>query len=192
MNRKLILASGSPRRQEMLRFLKVPFETVVTDAPEDWPLRDSAVGMARGLAVRKAQSVQQPNAVVVAMDSIVAIGREKLGKPEDAADARKMLRLLSGRTHRVITGVAIRTGKKEVAAAEITRVHFRSLRNSEIEFYIDSGEPFGKAGAYAIQGVGRLFIDRIEGDYYNVVGFPLALFLRCLDSIGISIYELMK
>src|SRR5262245_29216255 len=181
---KFILASGSPRRQEMLRFLKVPFETIITGVSEDWPGRESAERMALGLAVRKVRAVFRPKAIVLAMDSVVAVGREKLGKPENAADARRMLRLLSGRTHRVITGVAVRWGTKEVSGAEITKVHFRKLEDREIEFYIRSGEPFGKAGAYAIQGVGRLFIDRIEGCYYNVVGFPVSRFLSCLDRIG--------
>ena len=124
------------------------------------------------------------------MDTLVVMNRLKLGKPASAQDARAMLQLLSGREHQVVTGVALQWNGRVHADAAVTKVEFRRIHAREIDWYIDTGEPFDKAGAYAIQGLGRIFINRIEGCYYNVVGFPLTLFQRLLRRFGLTILDL--
>ncbi len=180
---RIILASISPRRQEMLQELGIPHELYTPDVTEEWEPESDPSFVARDLAVRKAKSCPDNEAMVIAMDTLVAFRKKKLGKPIDASEARSMLRLLSGKTHRVITGVALRMGMRLVSDIEITRVTFRKLSETEIDWYISTGEPMGKAGAYGIQGKGRLFVDRINGCFYNVVGFPVSCFQRLLHQL---------
>lgn len=191
LNAKLILASGSPRRAEILRNAGFTFETIAAGVDET-PLRGEGaeayvlrVARAKACAVASRLRGSEGDAFVLAADTIVSAEGELLGKPADADDARRMLRLLSGRTHEVLTGVAIATrpAGDEIAAAEKTRVTFRALAESDIENYISSGEPFDKAGGYGIQGLGGRFIPRIEGCYFNVMGLPLARASAMLDEL---------
>lgn len=189
---RVVLASGSPRRQEMLDTLGIRFETFVSQVPELWRTEDPVGRTAVQLATRKARKYRGKDALVIAMDTIVAIKTEKLGKPTDPQEAEKMLQFLSGRTHDVVTGCALRWKGQTITGMDKTRVEFRDITPAEIDWYISTGEPFGKAGAYAIQGVGRIFINRIEGCYYNVVGFPLTLFQRLLRRWSLTILDLQR
>jgi len=187
----LVLASASPRRRELLTQAGYRFEVHAAHIPEDpLPGEDPIVYVTR-LAREKAEAVfrelkdasPQPekNLVVLGADTTVALDNTILGKPEDAADASRMLRLLSGRTHRVITGVAVVTKKGAEVAAEATAVRFLTLSDAEIADYVVTGEPMDKAGAYAIQGRAARWIPRIEGCYFNVMGLPLALVSSLLE-----------
>ena len=168
----LILASASPRRAELLRLAGFTFDVLVADVDETVHPGESPEASVRRVAERKAEAVR-PRAgkrPVLAADTAVVVDDLILGKPADAADATRMLRLLSGRTHVVMTGVCV-DGVSEV---ESTEVEFSRLTDDEIAWYVASGEPMGKAGAYAIQGLASRFITRIHGSYSNVVGLPIA------------------
>jgi septum formation protein len=186
---KLILASASPRRAEILRDAGIPF-TVLSSAVDETPLPgEPAADLVRRLAAAKAGLVAARAvgpAIVIAADTVVALDGTILGKPRTSQDARNMLEKLSGRTHSVITGVALvrlpDVERREFT--EITQVHFTVLSNEEIVRYLSSGEPFDKAGAYAIQGIAGRFIPRIDGCYFNVVGLPLARLCRELAELG--------
>ena len=186
---KLILASASPRRAEILRAAGIAF-TVLSSAVDETPLPgETATDMVRRLAAAKAELVAARAvgpAIVIAADTVVALDGAVMGKPRTSDDARHMLEKLSGRTHSVITGVALvrlpDVERREFT--EITQVHFTALSNEEIVRYLSSGEPFDKAGAYAIQGVAGRFIPRIDGCYFNVVGLPLARLCRELTALG--------
>lgn len=188
---KLVLASASPRRAEILRGANIPF-TVLSSAVDETPLPgETASDLVRRLAAAKAELVAARAvgpAIVLAADTVVALEGAILGKPRTSEDARQMLEKLSGRTHSVITGVAlIRLPDVERREfIEQTQVHFTSLSNEEIVQYLSSGEPFDKAGSYAIQGIGGRFIPRIDGCYFNVVGLPLARLYRELEMLGWS------
>jgi septum formation protein len=187
----VILASESPRRIEILRNLGIPFHTAPSSIEERWNSRTFPATIVKQLATQKAQSCQNGSSLIIAMDTLVVSGHHKLGKPENAKDAARMLRMLSGKMHRVYTGVAVLAGSKIATDFEMTKVFFRKLNNHEIGWYIKSGEPFGKAGAYAIQGFASVFIPRIEGCYFNVVGFPIDCFRRTLAKLKIDIFDLM-
>jgi len=186
----LILASASPRRQELLRNAGIEFVMQHAKVPEDVAPGESPEACAQRLARSKARAVfeQQPASQVLGADTIVVVGAEILGKPTDARDAARMLRLLSGREHRVITGVCLITPRqppKEDVRHETTRVTMNALTNEEIEDYIAQGEPMDKAGAYAIQGLASRWIPKIEGCYFNVVGLPVPLVYKMLgESAG--------
>ena len=172
---RLILASGSPRRRELLTSMGYTFEIISPDVDEhvEGPARE-VVGI---LAERKGAAVAaaQTDGIVIAADTLVAYDGKALGKPVDADDAKRMLRILSGRTHEVFTGVAIfdaSTGRKSVRVVR-TGVTFRALTDAEIDAYIATGEPMDKAGAYAIQGGAHGFVESFEGSYENVIGFPV-------------------
>ena len=186
---KLILASASPRRAEILRAAGIPF-SVLSSAVDETPLPgETATDIVRRLAAAKAELVAARAvgpAIVVAADTVVALDGTVMGKPRTSDDARQMLEKLSGRTHSVITGVAlIRLPDVERREfTDITQVHFTALSDEEIVHYLASGEPFDKAGAYAIQGVAGRFIPRIDGCYFNVVGLPLARLCRELSALG--------
>jgi septum formation protein len=176
----LILASSSPRRQELLRHAGIPFEVLPADINEEpLPLED-ARQCAERLAREKALAVarQRPNEYVLGADTVVTIDDEILGKPKDDADAKRMLRMLSGRSHQVVTGICLIVGGKlggaPEVASETTLVTMTEISDREIDDYIATGEPTDKAGAYAIQGIASRWISRIEGDYSNVVGLPVA------------------
>jgi septum formation protein len=189
----LILASQSPRRHELLQLLNLPFEIIPSGVDESTASRDlKPASLARWLAERKAADVaaRYPDAVVIGADTIVVLGDEVMGKPVDLSDARRMLRALSGQTHRVITGVTVvRAGSepRRLADAIETEVSFRPLTDNEVEAYLLTGEPMDKAGAYAIQGYAALFVAGVRGDYPNIVGLPVARVAAMLRSLGISI-----
>ena len=188
---RIILASESPRRKEMLRKLEIPFKAFHSRIDETLRFENPEKAVC-DLALRKVNAYKRKDELVIGMDSLVIIGKNKLGKPSNAAEAELMLKFLSGKKHRVVTGVAISFQGRVLTESETTDVYFRKLKLNEIRWYIKTGEVFGKAGAYAIQGLGRLFIQRIEGCYYNVIGFPIAAFQRVLLRLGVSIYDLMK
>lgn len=184
---KLILASGSPRRRELLEKLNIPFEVIVSACDETLPEGIPAESAAEMLAVRKAAAVakQHPEAVVIGADTTVILDGEILGKPADEADCKRMLHLLSGRQHQVITGVAIFWDGHSASFSDETEVQFYPLSNVEIDAYAASPEPYDKAGAYGIQGQGALLVAGIHGDYYNVMGLPVARLARQLRDFGI-------
>ena len=178
----LVLASASPRRQELLRNAGIIFEVRPADIPEDPLPGEGAKQCAERLARDKALAValQRPQDVVLGADTVVVVDGQLLGKPSDAADAARMLRLLSGREHQVITGVCLVVSGQPTVASETTVVTVSEITEKDIADYVASGEPMDKAGAYAIQGLASRWIPRIEGDYSNVVGLPVALVLRML------------
>ncbi len=188
---EIILASASPRRAELLRRIGVEFRVVPSDVEER--LEDSldARSLALELASQKARAVaaRYPEAIVLAADTVVCCDGEILGKPADRQDAVRMLRLLSGRTHEVSTGVVLRRESTGQERCEVvtTRVTFRRLSQEEILGYIATGEPFDKAGAYGIQGYGALLVEGIEGCYSNVVGLPLAKVGEMLREFGVDL-----
>jgi len=187
--RRLVLASASPRRRELLAQAGFSFEVNPAHVNEDVRQDEDPLAYVVRLARDKAQAVYQQlddvEAVVLGADTTVTLDGHILAKPEDEADAARMLRQLSGRTHRVITGVAIATKLGTEVAAEVTGVQFLTLTDEEIAAYIATGEPMDKAGAYGIQGYAAKWIPRVEGCYFNVVGLPLALASTMLVGVGV-------
>ena len=172
----LVLASASPRRCDLLARVGLAFTVRPTDADETWPDLDLGPA-AEAVALRKARALDAPGALVLAADTVVALDGDVLGKPPTPEAARRTLRRLSGRTHRVATGLALRHGGREATAHAVTAVTFGDLSDAEIAAYVATGSPLDKAGAYGIQDdVGALLVERIDGDYTNVVGLPLRLF----------------
>ncbi len=181
---ELILASASPRRRELLTVAGFRFTVRVRPVEETRAAGESADDYVRRLAREKAEAAWAGrDEIVLGADTTVVIDDRVLEKPRDAEDARRMLRLLSGRTHTVITGICLRHAGGAMIDAESTRVHFVELSEREIEEYVASGEPMDKAGAYAIQGLAAKFVDRVEGCYFNVMGLPVALVYRRLKMI---------
>ena len=175
----LVLASKSPRRQQILRDAGIPFVVRAADIPEERQPGEPPIDYVRRLAEQKAFAVtMHPGEVVLGADTTVVIDDQVLEKPRDAADARRMLTLLSGREHQVTTGICLRAESRKIVDVAITRVRFVPITPEELEAYAATGEPMDKAGGYAIQGLASKFIDRIEGDYFNVVGLPVALVYR--------------
>lgn len=179
---KLILASGSPRRQELLKLITEDFKVhaVAVDEtlPTGMPVEMSAVFLADKKA--KAGAELFPQQIVIGCDTVVILHDEIMGKPKDRQEAFQMLRKLSNETHTVMTGVALYYGKQSTSFTVETQVNFYTLSDDEINAYLDTGEPFDKAGAYGIQGKGALFVRYLEGDYFNVVGLPVAVLARNL------------
>lgn len=180
--KKIILASESPRRREILMQTDIVFMTATMNPDETL---DSTLPISEAveqIALRKALSVQEkyPNEVIVGADTVVIVDGEVMGKPGDEEDARAMLKRLSGRTHQVMSAVAIIQNERKEVFHEVTDVTFIELSDNAIEKYIKTREPYDKAGAYAIQGKGAVFVDRINGDYYNVVGLPVSKLVRRL------------
>jgi septum formation protein len=172
----LVLASKSPRRQQILRDAGIPLIVRVADVPEERRAGEAPIDYVRRLAETKAFAVPiNPGEVILGADTTVVIDDHVLEKPRDTADAMRMLALLSGREHKVITGICLRDESRKIIDTATTRVRFVALTGDEIETYAASGEPMDKAGGYAIQGLASKFIERIEGDYFNVVGLPVAL-----------------
>lgn len=188
---KLILASGSPRRRELLETQGLTFEIRKPDVPEVVAPGETPELFARRLAREKARAVwaRQPGEVILAADTVVALGARILGKPTDREDAAAILRSLSGLVHEVITGVCvIATPEEEHSFAVRTAVRFRALAEADIQRYVATGEPMDKAGAYGIQGRGGAFVEAIYGSYSNVVGLPLAETLGALGKVyGVGI-----
>lgn len=188
--KNIILASGSPRRKEMLENFGLCFSTISVDIDEGLLPEESPRDAVRRLARLKADAaIQRLNgdSLVIAADTIVVLDGQVMGKPLDEEDARHKLSRLSGRSHEVITAVCVGTGEECELEDETTRVYFRPLSEEEIRAYIASGEPADKAGAYGIQGRGGLLVDRIEGCYFNVVGLPLSRLYLMLKKHGIDL-----
>lgn len=187
---KLVLASESPRRRELLKLLCSDFEAVASHVPEASKPKEPPREMVQRLAEAKARAVQalRPHSTVVGADTVVVCGQSVLGKPKSRAAARNMLIRLSGKTHRVLTGLCVlQNGQCRLGVSE-TKVQFSPLSELEIERYLESGEPFDKAGAYAIQGFAARYVERIDGCYFNVVGLPLSLLYKMLRSVGYPVY----
>lgn len=180
MSVKYVLASASPRRRELLGVAGLEFDVVVSNADEAVPEGISPEEAAVLTAEKKAEAVQTlcPDACVIGADTTVVLDGEVMGKPADRADAVRMLRMLSGREHYVLTGVCLLYKDKKVTFVQRTAVRFYELSEDEINDYVDSGEPMDKAGAYGIQGLGCKLVEGIEGDYFNVVGLPVARVMR--------------
>jgi septum formation protein len=186
----LILASQSPRRKQLLELLRVPFTVRVADIDETLDTHCPIPDAVARLSLRKAQAIPRgPEDTVIAADTIVVCRGRVLGKPRDAADARNMLELLSGKDHQVMTGLTILRGNTAVTHTEVTDLHFRPLTDREIDQYIRSGEPMDKAGAYGIQGGAALFCERMVGDYYNVVGLPVCKLGQMLNEIAPDLFR---
>lgn len=180
----ILLASASPRRKEILQNAGIPFETAVSRAEEGKPgsLVPEALVVQNALAKAREVASRFPGRVVLGADTLVAVGNTVLGKPKDREDAFRMLRSLAGKTHRVLTGVALVCDGRESADFEETTVFFRTLTDEQIASYVATGECDDKAGAYGIQGRGGVFVERIEGDYFNVVGLPLCKVNRMAEA----------
>jgi septum formation protein len=183
---RLVLASASPRRAELLTAAGFHFDVAPADVDETPYAHEAAADYAMRVARDKAAaaSARHPDAIVLAADTVVVADGVILGKPTDRADAVRMLQLLSGTTHVVQTAVVLRADERDRCRLETTRVHFRPLGPDEIAWYVETGEPVGKAGAYGIQGAAARFIDWIEGSWSNVVGLPVAAVYQMLDEAG--------
>lgn len=179
-NIKFVLASQSPRRAELLKYITPEFEILPSDCDETVPDGVPADEVPQILAVRKALHVRElrPDALVIGCDTVVIIDGVILGKPHDAQDAKRMLRLLSGRTHTVVSGVCICLGSKTLSFTQNTLVSFYDMSDEEIDSYVQECSPLDKAGAYGIQDRGGLFVKHIDGDFYNIVGLPIARLSR--------------
>jgi septum formation protein len=185
---RIILASNSPRRRELLDAVGIEFEVIPADVDESMETGETVGDHVMRLASRKARAIssREPGAVVVGADTIVVVDNAVLGKPTDEADAARMLGLLSGTRHEVLTGIAVITPQSREAYAQVVRtaVEMRTLNPAEIAAYVATGEPMDKAGAYAIQGMASAFVMRVEGSYSNVVGLPTAELVGLLMTLG--------
>ena len=196
---QIILASGSPRRRQLLTLAGIPHEVIVSDVDET--IEGTPDFQVRELALRKANAVlslvsPDSEAILIAADTLVYIGGEVLGKPCDSAEAFEMLKKLQGKPHKVYTGVALLNTSKQKPAhpsseifVDSTTVHFRQLSDAEIHAYIATGEPFDKAGAYGVQERGAVLVDRVEGDFYTVVGLPISKVCAALTKMGYNIWD---
>ena len=182
---QLILASQSPRRQQLLQLLRVSFVVRPADIDEAMdPNLPPQQEVSRVSKLKAEATPREPGDVVIAADTIVVLQDKVLGKPADKADAIAMLRALSGRDHQVMTGITVLRGDKAVTHTEITDVHFRPLTEDEILRYVETGEPMDKAGSYGIQGYAAPFVEGIRGDYYNVMGLPVCRLQQMLQEIA--------
>ena len=183
--RRLVLASGSPRRRDILTALGLAFDVRPPDVDETLRSGEGAASAARRLAEQKASAVaSEPDQLVIAADTIVVLDGDLLGKPAGPAAAADMLGRLGGRSHEVITGLALHRGEQTRSVAALTTVTFRTLDRAEITAYVATGEPLDKAGAYGIQGFGSALVERIEGDFFNVMGLPVPAMLALLHDAG--------
>ncbi|MGQ9756161.1 MAG: Maf family protein [Desulfotomaculales bacterium] len=191
---RLYLASSSPRRRELLAGLGLPFTVLPVKVDEAIDVSLPPERLVETLAARKARTARVEEGLVIGADTIVFCCGRIFGKPRDAAEAKTMLSLLQGRCHQVYTGVAVRRVEDEFFAVghEVTTVRFRPVTKREIDLYVATGEPMDKAGAYAVQGLGAIFVDRIEGCFFNVVGLPLARLYTLMRECGADILSLRK
>jgi septum formation protein len=187
---RVILASSSPRRRELLALIGIAYDVQPADIDESYLPGEVPPAHCERLAREKALTIARhaPEAVVIGSDTIVVVDGEVLGKPKDVADARRMLRMLSGRAHTVLTGVAVARNGRVESGVESVGVRFRELDDAEIEAYIATREPMDKAGAYGIQGFGATIVARIEGDYFAVMGLALVRLVGLLARVGVR-YE---
>jgi len=185
---KIILASQSPRRKQLLEWAEIPFDILIKDTGESYPPGLDPEEVAIYIAQKKAAAVQQlvpTTQTILAADTIVVLGENIIGKPVHREEAVSILFALSGEKHKVITGVVIRKGEKEISFADVTEVQFHKLTLAQIEFYVDKYKPYDKAGAYAIQEwIGVVGIKSINGDFYNVMGLPVSRVVRELEKIN--------
>jgi septum formation protein len=184
---KIILASQSPRRKQLLEWAEVPFEIIVKETDESYPddlsIDEIAIHIARNKALAIKTNMHE-SIPILAADTIVVLEGCIIGKPKDREDAINILSSLSGKEHEVITGVVILYNEKEIAFAETTQVQFHELSLSQIEFYVDNYKPYDKAGAYAIQEwIGVVVIKNINGDFYNVMGLPVSRVVKAIDNL---------
>ena len=187
---RFVLASSSPRRRELLASIGLQFDVVPSSVPEELQRGETAEEYVIRLARQKAAAVAETNRDrwVIAADTIVVLGNQILEKPRDAADAKRMLAAIAGQTHVVYTGVTVKCLQKNYADTHVaaSEVRILPLQTKEIDWYVGTGEPLDKAGAYAAQGLGALFIESIHGSYTNVVGLPLALLFQMLRRAGLD------
>ncbi|RLE55965.1 MAG: septum formation protein Maf [Candidatus Methanomethylicota archaeon] len=194
LNSRIILASASPRRREILeRILGRSIQVVIPEVDEVVDINLSPAEQAKALALKKAEYAARKieSGIVVAGDTVVVVDGEVLGKPKDEREAREMLTKLSGKEHKVITGIAVinvETGEELVDAVE-TKVYMKKMTMEELELYIKSGEPLGKAGGYAIQEIGALLVGGIDGCFFNVVGLPISKLYEMLKQFGVNLLE---
>ena len=186
---RIVLASGSPRRQELLRRIGIrDFTLRVPQVEEAYPADLTPEGIVTYISREKSLAVpSDPDEIVITADTMVFLDRQRLGKPRDAAHALEMLTALQGRRHTVCTGVTVRQGQRSLSRAQSTRVFFRPATREELLAYIAGGEPMDKAGAYGVQGQGALLVERIEGDFFNVMGLPVVLLEQMLAEFGIRL-----
>jgi septum formation protein len=184
---QVVLASGSPRRHELLNLIGIPHAVRPANIDETIRPRETPVRHAERLAREKAGAVatRDPNLITIAADTIVVINRKVLGKPASVDQAAEMLRQLSGREHKVVTAVAVSRGKKLRSAVEEVGVRFRTLSDDDIDAYIATGEPMDKAGAYGIQGYGATIVESVDGDYFAVMGLSLVRLVGLLRDVGV-------
>ena len=186
----LVLASASPRRQELLSIFSLPFAVIPARGEERPPVGAGCADTTAALAEQKAREVFErvgPGHIVIGSDTLVELDGRKLGKPRDEDEAFAMLRALSGRGHRVYSGVSVVSGDRTLTGWEETRVFFRELSDGEIRAYIRTGEPMDKAGAYGYQGRASLFVEKIECDFFNVMGLPLCRLGQMLREMGVEL-----
>ena len=185
---RIILASASPAKAEVLRHAGISFKVIPSNFDEDLTQKITHDELVQQLALGKAQTVAKDNddAIVIGADTMVVIDDQRIGKPRDETEAREMLVCLRGREHQVLTGMAVIANGQEQTRVAKNRVWFRDFSNNELSAYAASGEPMGKAGAYGIQGRAGLFVERIDGDFYGVVGLSLAALAALFTELGIS------
>jgi septum formation protein len=193
MKQKIILASTSPRRQNLARQMGLDFEIAPSNYEEDMTMKLSAKNLAMTLAYGKAQDVakKRKDGIVLGIDTFISFKGKKLGKPHTKEKAFELLKKFSGKKLQVFSGIALidcKT-KKEIKDFEVSEVEFRKISDEEIKLYIATGEPLDKAGAFAIQGLGSIFVKKVNGCYANIVGFPIANIYKNLAKLGVSVFE---
>ena len=190
---KIVLASGSPRRQELLARIGITdFDIRVPEAEESYPAGLSPQQIVEYISREKADAAAKlctPDEIVITADTMVFLDDQRLGKPADEADALRMLTSLQGRHHTVCTGITVRQGGRSLTESESTEVYFRPATEAELRGYIATGEPMDKAGAYGIQGMGALLVEKINGDFFNVMGLPVLRLSRMLSRFGVSFLD---
>lgn len=188
---RIVLASGSPRRQELLNRIGITdFDIRVPQTDEHYPAGLTPAQIVEYISREKADAAAKlctPEEIVITADTMVFLDDRRLGKPRDEADALRMLSALQGRSHVVCTGVTVRQGQRMLTRAQTTQVWFRPASIEELKAYIRSGEPMDKAGAYGVQGLGALLVERIDGDFFNVMGLPVVLLSRMLAEFGVTL-----
>lgn len=189
--KRIILASSSPRRKDILFKIRLPFTVVESDYEEDMTLDLNPIELAQHLSAGKARSValKSPDSIIIAADTFIVFGDKVLGKPKTESRAKEILQMLSGKENDIISGVTIidSSNQNEKSFYEITKVFMKELSEETIDAYIKTGEPLDKAGAYALQELGAILIDRIEGDFFNAMGLPLSRLAQELDGFGIKV-----